>query len=299
MVRTVYPRVSVAALALLLVAAFMHAGWNFFAKGARNNDLTMQCAFVAVSAVVYLPVALITLLFFDPRMSWAGFGFAAVSSLIHLLYFALLGRAYATGDLSLVYPLARGTGPLLAVFGAVVLLGEEPGVIGVVGTLMIVGGILTMSWSSELRSVRGAGVAVAFALATGATTAVYTLWDKQGVERLSPVLYSYTLDVGRLVVVAPLVLFASRGFEGVRGVFADPVQRRAAIAIGVLSPGAYLLVLVALAIAPASYVAPAREVSVLIGALLGVGLLRESNPRRRIGGAALIVAGIVALTIGA
>ena len=107
----------------------MHAGWNFFAKGARN-DLTLQFSFIIISAVAYLPVALITLLFFDPRLSWAGFGFAAVSSLIHLLYFALLGRAYATGDLSLVYPLARGTGPLLAVFGAIVLLGEEPGLIG-------------------------------------------------------------------------------------------------------------------------------------------------------------------------
>ena len=169
----------------------------------------------------------------------------------------------------------------------------------IAGTLLIVGGILVMSWSRELRSVRGAGLAVAFALATGATTAVYTLWDKQGVERLSPVLYSYTLDIGRLVVLAPLVLITSRSFDGVRAVFADPVQRRAAIAIGLLSPAAYLLVLIALAIAPASYVAPAREVSVLIGALLGVGLLRESNPRRRIAGAALIVVGIIALTIGA
>jgi drug/metabolite transporter (DMT)-like permease len=286
-----------AALALLLAAAFMHAGWNFFAKGARN-DATMQLAFVAISSVAYLPIALATLLFFDPRMSWAGVGFAAASSLIHLAYFALLGRAYATGDLSLVYPLARGTGPLLAVFGAIILFDEQPGVLGIAGTLMIVGGNLVMSWSSELRTMSGAGAAVGFALATGAMTAIYTLWDKQGVERLSPVLYSYVLDVGRLLAITPIVMIAGSGIAGVRRVFADPVQRRAAFAIGLLSPGAYLLVLTALAIAPASYVAPAREVSVLIGALLGVGLLREANPRRRLAGATLIVAGIIALTLG-
>ena len=287
---------SLLALALLVVAAFMHAGWNYYAKGARN-DLALQLAYIVLSAIVYLPIALVTLIFFDPKLSWVGLGFAAASSVIHLAYYFLLGRAYATGDLSLVYPLARGTGPLLTVFGAILLLGETPGLVGVAGTMLIVGGVFVMSWSGDLRTSGGATAAIGFALATGAMTATYTLWDKQGVDHLSPVLYSYVLDLGRLFMLAPAVAAAGAGATKLRATWEEPAQRRAVIAIGILSPGAYLLVLCALAIAPASYVAPAREISVLIGAMLGLRLLAESNPRRRMAGAALIVAGIIALTL--
>jgi len=286
----------VVALALLIAAAFMHAGWNYFAKGAVN-DVPLQVAYLGVSAVAYLPIAAIALVFFDPILTLAGLGFALASCCIHLAYYTLLGRAYAAGDLSLVYPLARGTGPLLAVMGAIVIFGETPGPLGIAGTLLIVAGILVTSWSGDLASLRGGSTAIAFALATGAMTATYTLWDKEGVQRLSPVLYSYTLDIGRLLMLGP-ALFALGNVAAMRTVWGAPTQRRAALAIGLLSPGAYLLVLVALRIAPASYVAPAREISVLIGTLLGVRLLGEAAAVRRVTGAAMIVAGIVALTLG-
>ena len=186
--------------------------------------------------------------------------------------------------------------PALAVAGAVIFFNEEPGVLALAGGGLIVAGILLMSWSSELRGSGEAGVAVAFALATGCVIATYTLWDKQGVERLAPLLYGYGLEVGRMLIVAPYVLGRPTGRDRLRETLVD--QRRAIAAIGLLSPGAYMMVLAALSLAPVSYVAPAREISILIGAALGLRLLGESHPVRRMSGAAMIVCGIVALALG-
>jgi drug/metabolite transporter (DMT)-like permease len=195
-----------------------------------------------------------------------------------------------------VYPLARGTGPTLSVIGAVLLFGERPTWVAVSGAALVVAGILVMSWSSELRGANGVGVAVGFAVATGATTATYTLVDKQGVDYLMPFLYGYGLEAGRTLWLAPFVAGRAAGRASLRGALRD--QRRAIAAIGLLSTGAYMMVLAALNLAPVSYVAPARELSILIGAMLGLRLLGESHPLRRMSGAAMIVAGIVALALG-
>jgi drug/metabolite transporter (DMT)-like permease len=285
----------IAALALLLSAACMHATWNFFAKGARN-DLALNFLSAACASVVYVPVVAIVVVIEQPAWRWEALGFLAVSSALQVAYFFLLGQGYRRGDLSLVYPLARGTGPTLAVVGAVVFYGERPGWLVIAGTALVVGGILVMSWSSELRGSNGIAVAMAFAIGTGTITATYTLWDKQGVERLTPLIYGYGLEVGRALLVAPLVLTSADGRAGVREALHDQV--RPILAIGLLSPGAYMMVLAALSLADVSYVAPAREVSILIGALLGLRLLGESHPARRISGASAIVLGIVALAVG-
>jgi drug/metabolite transporter (DMT)-like permease len=283
------------ALALLLAAACMHATWNFFAKGARN-DLALQLAATTTAAIAYAPIVAAVIIIARPEFHWQALLFLTFSPLLQIAYFLLLGEGYKRGDLSLVYPLARGTGPTLSVIGAIILFGERPTWLALTGAAMVVAGILVMSWSSELRDGNGVGVAIAFALATGAMTATYTLVDKRGVGYLLPFLYGYGLEAGRALIVAPFVLSTSRGRLRLRETLHD--QRRAIAAIGILSTGAYMMVLAALHLAPVSYVAPARELSILIGAILGLRLLNESHPVRRLSGAAMIVAGIVALAVG-
>jgi drug/metabolite transporter (DMT)-like permease len=285
----------VLALVLLLAAACMHATWNFFAKGARN-DLSLQFASTMTAAIVYAPVVVVVIVVARPEFHWQALLFLAGSPLLQIAYFYLLGEGYKRGDLSLVYPLARGTGPTLSVIGAILLFGERPTWLAITGAAMVVAGILIMSWSSELSSGNGVGVAVGFALATGATTAAYTLVDKRGVAYLMPFLYGYGLEASRALLVAPFVLGTAPARSRLRETLRD--QRRAILAIGLLSTGAYMMVLAALNLAPVSYVAPARELSILIGAVLGLRLLGESHPVRRLSGAALIVAGIVALAVG-
>lgn len=285
----------VAALLLLLSAATMHATWNFFAKGARN-DAALSFASASCASIAYLPIVLVVVVIERPSFGWEALGFLTVSSMLQVAYFFMLGQGYKRGDLSLVYPLARGTGPTLAVIGAIVLFGERPSPLAIAGTALVVSGIIVMSWSSELRGGGGIGMAVAFALATGSVTAAYTLWDKQGIERLTPLLYGYGLEAGRALLVVPFVLATGATRERLRATLHD--QRRPILAIGLLSPGAYMMVLAALSLAPVSYVAPARELSILIGALLGLRLLGESHPVRRMTGATGIVLGIVALAVG-
>jgi drug/metabolite transporter (DMT)-like permease len=283
------------ALVLVLAAACMHATWNFFAKGARN-DLALNFLSAVCASVAYLGIALVAYLVERPSFGWEILGILLVSSALQVTYFFMLGQGYKRGDLSLVYPLARGTGPVLAVLGGIILFDERPTSLALAGTALVVGGIVVMSWTSELRGSNGIAVAVAFAVATGAVTATYTLWDKEGVGRLAPLLYGYGLEVGRALLVAPMVLTTNSGRASVRAALHD--QKRPILAIGLLSPGAYMMVLAALTLAPVSYVAPAREVSILIGALLGLRLLGESHPVRRMVGAAAIVLGIVALALG-
>lgn len=284
----------IAALLLLLSAATMHATWNYFAKGARN-DVALSFASALCASIAYLPIVVALVIIERPAFGWQALGFLTVSSMLQVAYFFMLGQGYKRGDLSLVYPLARGTGPTLAVIGAIILFGERPSPLAIAGTALVVSGIIVMSWSSELRG-GGIGTAVAFAMATGSITATYTLWDKQGIERLTPLLYGYGIEAGRALLVAPFVLTTAASRERLRATLHD--QRRPILAIGLLSPGAYIMVLAALTLAPVSYVAPARELSILIGALLGLRLLGESHPVRRMTGATGIVLGIVALAVG-
>ena len=285
----------VLALALLLSAAVAHATWNYFAKGA-SSSLHFTFAFAALAEVVYLPLAVTVFLWTRPDLGWDALLFVSVSGALNIAYFLLLAEGYKTGDLSLVYPLARGTGPALSVAGAVIIFGERPTGLALAGAALVVAGIIIMSWSPKAMSGAEVGRSIAFALATGACIAAYTLWDNKGVTIVTPVLYSYGLDLARVALLAPFVVATASGRAAVATVFRE--QRRAVVGIGILSPGAYILVLAALTIAPVSYVAPAREVSILFGALLGLRLLGESDAARRLAGAGAIVAGIFALALG-
>lgn len=278
------------ALALVLGSAFLHAGWNLLAKRAKGGAEFLWL-FSLMTVVVYAPVVVGYVLVFEPRFSPTHLAFALASSAIHVGYFICLQRGYRSGDLSLVYPLARGSGPALATGLAVLLLAERPGAQALLGTALVVLSVFVLSGGrSLLRS--GQRLAVAYGLVTGAFIAVYTVWDGYAVGHLgaAPLLFTFTGEAGRAALLAPLAL---RRWPQVRAVWRD--HRLEALGVAVLSPLAYLMVLTAMRFTPVSLVAPTREVSILIGALLGASLLREADGRRRVLGAVGMVLGVALL----
>jgi drug/metabolite transporter (DMT)-like permease len=203
----------------------------------------------------------------------------------------LLQRGYAAGDLSLVYPLARGTGPIWATAGAIVLLGERPGPLALAGTLAIAVGVVL------LLATRGIsrGPALAYAVLTGLLIGIYTVWDGHAVRasHAEPLFY---LLITNLTIVVLLLPNALRERATVKLLLRD--HRGVVVAVGLLTPFAYALVLFATRLAGVAYVAPAREVSILIGAAIGTRYFAESGGWQRLAGAAAIVGGVIALALG-
>jgi drug/metabolite transporter (DMT)-like permease len=277
-------------LVLVLSAAGAHAAWNFLAKRSGGGLLFVWLCAIAGLAL-YAPLALIQGLVLWQRVSWAGLGFMAGSGLLHAGYFGALQRAYAEGDLSLVYPLARGTGPLLSVIAALVILGERASLPELFGAALIIVAVLSLA-----RGARGQGMASAVALGilTGAFTAAYTVWDAHAVTSLrAPVIvYYWGAEAARVLLLGPLIW---RQRMKLREVW--EVQRRLVLGVGVLSPAAYILVLGALTLAPVIVVAPAREISIVFGVLLGSNVLGEGQIVQRVFAAATILVGIALLAV--
>ncbi|WP_158880785.1 EamA family transporter [Amycolatopsis anabasis] len=282
------------ALALVLVAAIVHAGWNLAAKRVTSGGARFVYLYYSVSAVVCVPLGVFQILAEHLRPDWTWLLAAAVTAVCHVLYGIVLQRGYAVGDLSVVYPLARGTGPLLSVLAAVVLLGERPGWLGLLGALLVIAGVLVIGTggrgSAVDRRARRAGIF--YGLLTGATIAAYTLWDAHSVNALAvpPVIYFSAGAALQSVLLAPFVL---RDREPLTALWR--AHWREVLVVGLLSPVAYLAVLFAMRMAPVSLVAPARELSIVLGGLAAWLVLGESNPVRRLAGSVIVLAGITAI----
>ena len=280
-------------LVLVLLSAVAHASWNLMLKRAGDPEV-FAWVMLVVGSILLAPVGL-ALLWYN-SMDFPGLWFLLASVVLHVFYFMLLARGYATGDLSLVYPVARGMGPMLVPVLAVILLGEIVETMAIVGISAIVGGIYTISWwgnfhqvlRSPLLFLRSAGMR--YAVLTGLTIAVYSIVDKEGVGHIQPLLYIYFLDIGTVALLAPYIL-ANKGMETVKAEW-----RANAVPItvsGLLAFAAYGLVLTAFSLSRVSYVAPAREVGIVIGVLMGIFLLKEPFGRGRLLGSGLIVGGLV------
>jgi drug/metabolite transporter (DMT)-like permease len=282
------------ALALVLASAVAHATWNLFAKRASGSAPFLWLAFT-LSIPLYAPVAIAVLIVTGARIGPAELLAMFVNAALNVAYGIFLLRGYRAGDLSVVYPLARGTGPVLALVGAVLLFGERPTPLAIVGAVAIVAGILTLTGDPRRLGQRGVSPAVGYALLTGVTIASYTLWDKRAVSALliPPILYEWGANVFRALILTPL---AVPRWAEVQAEWA--ANKTAALAVASLSPLAYMLVLTALAISPVSYVAPAREIGILIGVLIGVRTLAEADVGRRSIAATLMVGGVIALALG-
>jgi drug/metabolite transporter (DMT)-like permease len=276
------------ALALMVASAFAHAGWNYLAKRVRATPAFLWACTI-VSLFLYAPAAVAVLVLPHARLGPAAVLFTAGSAVLHLGYSVLLLRGYRVGDLSLVYPLARSTGPLLATIAGMLVFAERPTPAALAGILLIVtGGLLA---GAERRP--GSAAAVLYALLTGVFIAAYTVWDKQAVSgiHVPPLLYSWGIDLGRLPLLTP---WALREREKVAAIWRR--QRREVLAVGILSPLAYILVLTALTLAPV-YLVAGRELGPLFGTLMGLRFLNESGARRRLPAAAAMVIGIALLAL--
>jgi drug/metabolite transporter (DMT)-like permease len=282
------------ALTLILAAAVIHATWNLLNKQASGHP-TFTWLVAVLSALLYAPATITIIEVWDIQITFVTIGLMAGSAALHTAYFVLLNQGYRAGDLSLVYPLARGTGPLLSSVAAIVFLGERPSAIALVGALLIVGGAVVLTTNlSQLRN-GAARDAILYALITGFFIAAYTLWDKQAVShfRIAPLVLDWGANVGRALLLTPLAVKYSD-----QTMLEWREHKYEAIACAVLIPLAYILVLTAMQFTPVSYVAPAREISILIGTAMGARLLGEGDVRRRLAGACAMVLGVVGLAVG-
>jgi drug/metabolite transporter (DMT)-like permease len=283
------------ALTLIFVAAIAHASWNLFSKQASvSGAASFVWLMSAAATVAYLPVVAASVIASPPHLRALAWVFMAGTGLLQAGYFLFLQASYRLGDLSLIYPIGRGTGALLAALAGIILLGERPGPAGIAGILLIVGGLVILGIPASGRTAVTAR-AIMLALITGLFIATYTLWDKYAVSTLNvpPLVQGYVSLPVMALIIAPFAL-RDRG----RTARVWVTYRRQVLGAAVLSPLAYILVLIALSFTAVSAIAPAREVSVLLGVLLGRRLLGEGSLARRLTAAATIAAGIVCIAVG-
>ncbi|MCF8109441.1 MAG: DMT family transporter [Desulfohalobiaceae bacterium] len=282
------------ALIMVLAAAFFHAGWNYLAKKSRKK-LVFIWWFLLVAMALYLPM--FSYFFPGNPIPPQGWACIATTGVLHFLYFWFLGGAYERGDLSLVYPISRGSGPLFVPFLAVLFLQEHLSVLGVTGIALIVAGIYMThlksfspkSFAEPFLCLREGGTV--WALCTGGTIALYSLVDKAGVQFVSPPVYIYLMVVITWLLLTPVVLSTNR-----RHILLEWQENRGTILIvGLLVLGTYLTILFALQMAKVSYVVAVREVSIVFSVLYGILRLGEKHGMQKILGASLIATGVVCI----
>ena len=282
------------AVGLVAIAAVCHATWNLITKRTGGGIVFLWLMGVA-STVLLLPAAVIAVERMDRSMDRDDLVAVLGSGVIHVFYFGFLQSGYRSGDLSVVYPVARGTGPLLAAVTGITVLGDRPGPIAVIGGIALLAGVVGMSGIAvdRLRLDRS----VVLGLLTGISIACYTLWDRRAVATLDlpPVFYFWASTGTYAAFVTPAALRA-RGpkfsADFVRG------HWKPAVAVALLSAASYSLVLTAMTMAPLSYVATLREASILVATVFGIRFLGEAVTRRKTVAATSIVLGVIGLAVG-
>jgi drug/metabolite transporter (DMT)-like permease len=281
--------------ALVALSAIFHASWNLISKRAASAGASFVLAYRLSSTLLFAPWV-IYIVWVD-GVSWSipMVAFIVLSGLIHLVYSLALQRGYQLADLSVVYPVARGTGPFLSSIGAFLWLSEQPSLPGVVGMLCVVGGVLLIATGGNWRLFvqTQAWVGVRWGLSIGLLIASYTLVDAYNIKHLNvaPVVLDWFMGLAITAMMVPtgwarrkIVLRQMKG------------KWRLAVAVGILSPGAYILVLYALQQgAQVSLIAPLREMSLMVGTLAGFFILKEKVSRLRLAGCAVIITGVVLL----
>ena len=295
------------ALLLILLGALCHATWNIYSKRAAIKGIS-PTAFIwagnVVSLIAFAPLVARTL--WQDAHAWSAlaWGLIVLSATLHQLYSVLLQQGYRHADYGVVYPLARGSGALFASLLAIVLLSEWPQAHQWLGLGLIIVGIFVVSGIHPLLQAMSQPTKDArlfsglrYGVAIGGLIALYTVVDGFAVKRLAlPALtYYWSGILVRTLIISPWALQHSAGVSLWRHVVAltwAAPYRRSIVAVGILSPLAYWLALLAAQRAPVSFVAPLREVSMLFAMLLGAWLLKEKQPVSRIVGASLMVIGI-------
>ena len=282
------------AVGLVLASAVIHASWNLLVKRA-DGGATFVWLYTAVASVIYAPLVLGILLTQQMNLSVPGAIAVVASVFLHLLYQLTLQYGYRHGDLSVVYPLARGIGPTVSTLAAILFLGEEPGAVSLSGAGLVILGVIVLTSTGRTEPTKNGRVAIFYGVLCGLSIAAYTVCDKVAVSNLqvSPFLLPVVLYFGVAALLSPHALRKK-----------DEVKRlwktywREILGIAILSPASYILVLKAMSFTMLSYVASAREISILFGVLLGTRLLGEGDWLRRTIAAGVMVTGLIVLVIG-
>jgi drug/metabolite transporter (DMT)-like permease len=299
---------SATAFSLVILAGLIHALWNIAAKKA-GGDARFACFTAGVGLVFWAPVAVWLGWDVLPQWGWWEWSFVLASGVLHVLYFVVLLRGYRLADLTVVYPLARGTGPLLSSVVALLWLGESMSLIGASGVAGVVAGVFLIAggprlindWrrtndvsATQLAAQQLLRTGLRYGLLTGLLIACYTVVDGYAVKVLlmSPFLAHYVESLVRWALLMPVVWRDRPTAYVLWG-----QQWKYALIVGILTPVSYVMVLYAMQTAPLSLVAPAREVSMLFAALIGGHLLGEGDRWMRVLGAALIACGVMALGV--
>lgn len=280
---------------LVLTAALCHATWNVFVKRVGGGP-ELIWLFSVVTIVIYAPLAIGIIVVERPVFGPLEATFIAGSAVLHLGYFLLLQRGYRVGDLSLVYPIARATGPIISTTLAILLLGESLSAQSAAGAAVIIASVFFLTGGNRSSGADGkAAASLLFGLAVGLLIGLYTVWDAYAVSVLAvpPLLLDYTSTACRALLLTP---HARRNRDKIAVLWRD--HRAAVLCIAIFTPLAYILVLYALTFTPVTYVAPLREVSVLLTVLAGSILLGEGRLARRLGWSVVILAGVVTLVTG-
>lgn len=286
------------ALALVLGAALLHATWNLAIKGGSGTDrVAFVWVYILTSAALWVPIGLLWVLLAGQRPDRSWLTAPLVSAVLHVVYQLVLQRGYAEGDLNLVYPLARGVGPMLTFLVAVTVLGQHPSAPEVAGVLAVVGGVLLISFAGRAGGRAAEWSGMRWGLATGATIASYTLWDNHAVNALDVPPVPYYV-VGLVLQLPLLVVLLARRRDPVPVGDVWRSARTAVLVVAAFSPLAYVLVLRAMQLAPVALVAAGRESSIVVGAVFGWLVLREPRPARRLVGAVVVLAGIGLIAVG-
>ena len=285
---------SVYVLSLVLTAAVLHAFWNLLSKKAKGKAPFIWLIYIA-SMILYLPVLIYRIRQGDDFFSQPVLWFSLISAVLHVTYFLVLQKGYRSGDLSVVYPLARGTGPLFSSIAALLFLHEQVKLTATLGLILILVGVFVITGLS-FKKENNAGImsGVFWGVLTGFFIALYTFNDTVAVKSygISPLIMTFISNLFSILLLSPMVV--SQKSE-IRREIRD--HKWIIAAIGLLSPAAYILVLQALKTAPLTVVAPARETSILLGVFMGSRVLNEEDGKRRIVASVAILGGIVALSL--
>ena len=257
----------------------------------------MSWVYVVLSAAIWMPIGVVWVVVAGDRPTWSWVIGPVGTALLDIAYQLALQRGYAEGDLNLVYPLARGAGPMITFVVAVTVLDQRPSVGEVAGVVAVVAGVALISFAGRASRLAKDRAGVVWGLTTGAAIAAYTLWDNRSVNHLDvpPVPY-FVLGLVLQLPFLAVLLARRRNPTPVRDVWAS--ARWPALAVAAFSPLAYILVLRAMQLAPVALVAAARESSIVIGAVFGWLVLREPRPARRLVGAVVVLVGIGLIAVG-
>jgi drug/metabolite transporter (DMT)-like permease len=284
---------SLSILLLVVTAAFIHASWNILLKRVQGGLSFLWCVDILQTCIFAPWIA--WSIWWDNALDAAVWFFIVGSAVIHVSYYFFLQRGYRIGDISLVYPIARGSGPMLSSLVAILFLGERPGLAMLLGIAAIGLGIVLLTGTTRRKEHPHTRAAAIAGLLTGTSIATYTVWDKYAVSvaHVSPILLDLLANPVQALLLIPV---AWRQRSDIPRYWVR--NRLELFGVSILNPISYILILIAMTTAPVSQIAPTREISTLIGAFVGGRLFAEQDLRQRLVAASIIVIGVIAIAHG-